>query len=232
MQSSLSPAFTPCCIIFVFVQDVHRHLPCSDHMEEVVACLDFFFLYLKDLFIYQEQNCTRHWKVWCWATISEPTRFLNHERYCFMQSRLTHTHTHRPRDWWCVINLRTEQQHTSNLLPLSVTRYWFGSLPNRMMICVCLVWLTDNSVFVFFSPSHPSFPPSPLSSTPDIPVCHLSSISGVKRDLRERQGHQRHGMKIRVIVLNRQCLSLNPSARWPLSGREMASPPGSHIPLY
>lgn len=98
MQSSLSLAFTPCCIIFVFVQHVHRHLPCSDHMEEVVACLEFFFFYLKDLFIYQEQNCTRHWKVWCWASISEPTHFLNHERYCFMQSQLmfpwTHTHTH------------------------------------------------------------------------------------------------------------------------------------------
>lgn len=70
----LSLAFTPCCI--VFVQYVcSKPTPSSDYKEEIVTCSD---LWLKGLFIHQEQNWVRHENVWR-ATVSEPTRFLNHE---------------------------------------------------------------------------------------------------------------------------------------------------------
>lgn len=134
------------------------------------------------------------------------------------------------------------KQHTSNLLALSVTRYWFGSLPDRMMICVCLVWLTDKGNIFFFSPLHllrllfHTLVPSMPDILPVIP--HPFQVtSGVKTDLEREAGRQggrerlRHGMKIRVIVFNRQCLSPNPWARWPLSAREMANPPDSHVQI-
>ena len=148
--------------------------------------------------------------------------------YCFTPSHLMFLWTLTPQDWWCVINLRTEQQHTSNLIALSVTRYWFGSLPNRMMICVCLVWPADKGDF--FSLLSCTFSLVPSVPDPSVISHPFQSVSsGVKGDPREWQRHLRHGMKIRVIVLNRQCLSPNPSARWPLSAREMANPPDLHV---
>lgn len=69
-----------------------------------------------------------------------------------------------------------------------------------------------------------------VPSMPDIPsvISHPFQrvCCFVTGDPREWQGHLRHGMKTRVMVLNRQWLSPNPSARWPLSGREMDNSPG------
>ncbi|CAB1417731.1 unnamed protein product, partial [Pleuronectes platessa] len=57
-------------------------------------------------------------------------------------------------------------------------------------------------------------------------LIHLSVSSSVEGNLGEWKGHLRHGMEIRVRVLSRQCPSLNASARWSLSAREMVDPRG------
>lgn len=67
-----------------------------------------------------------------WASAS------HHHNWCLW--RCSHLRSDEP---------EAQQQHGSNLVALSVTRYWFGSLPNRMMICVRLVWPADRSIFIF-----------------------------------------------------------------------------------
>lgn len=146
--------------------------------------------------------------------------------YCFTPSHLMLLSTFTPQEWRCVINLRAVQLHISNPPAWSVWRYWFGFLPTRVMICVCLVWPSDRRDFFKL----PFCTRSLVPSTPDIPsvISHPFQrvCCAVTGDPREWQGHLRHGTKTRVMVLNRQWLSPNPSARWPLSGREMDNSPG------
>lgn len=79
---------------------------------------------------------------------------------------------------------------------------------------MCLLGLADWQQWYFFFFLH-----SPLSLPLQSHPCQTSlSVAshpsqsvpcGVKEDLREWQGHLRHGMKIRVIVLNRQTMSVS-----------------------
>lgn len=93
--------------------------------------------------------------------------------YCFTPSHLLFLSTFTPQEWWCVINLRAVQLHISNPPAWSVWRYWFGFLPTRVMICVCLVWPSDRRDFFKLPFCTRSLVPVHARH----PVCHLTSIS-------------------------------------------------------